>query len=215
MTPNNILNMCMLKNLDFISVTDHNTAKQLPILTQIAEAYDLIVVPGIEVTVLEGFDVLCYFKTIQKISILEQYLDDYRVNDWGPYSIKDQIITDIYDEPSKFYDTPLRKTTLSYQKLYNKTKELGGIIVLAHIDRPSKTALNSYTLDSIQFDGIEIHPYNKNTFIEEHPHLTNYKQLYNSDSHTLLTIHEKTYSLPLREHSIDALFNYFLGETNE
>ena len=30
MTPNNIVNMAIIKELDFIAVTDHNSAKNLP-----------------------------------------------------------------------------------------------------------------------------------------------------------------------------------------
>ena len=62
MTPNNILNMAMLKELDYVSVTDHNTAKQLTVIKEIEEAYDFILIPGIEVTVAENFDALCYFR---------------------------------------------------------------------------------------------------------------------------------------------------------
>ena len=37
MTPNNIVNMCKLKGLDMIAVTDHNTAKQLPVIKKVAD----------------------------------------------------------------------------------------------------------------------------------------------------------------------------------
>jgi len=38
MTPNNIFNMANLKGLNIIAVTDHNSMKQLPVLSEIAES---------------------------------------------------------------------------------------------------------------------------------------------------------------------------------
>ena len=36
MTPNNIVNMAIIKELDFIAVTDHNSAKNLPAVMAVA-----------------------------------------------------------------------------------------------------------------------------------------------------------------------------------
>ena len=41
MTPNNILNMAMLKELDFVSITDHNTTKQLKVIKELENSYML------------------------------------------------------------------------------------------------------------------------------------------------------------------------------
>ena len=48
MTPNNIVNMAMLKKLDAISITDHNSCDNVEAVIKAAGS-KLMVVPGIEV----------------------------------------------------------------------------------------------------------------------------------------------------------------------
>lgn len=215
MTPNNILNMAMLKELDFVAITDHNSAKQLHTVEEIEKAYDFIIIPGIEVTVEEYFDVLCYFKTYEQAYKLDAFIEPYLVqDDWDPFTKEDQIITDIYDEEIDHYPQSLKRTTIPYHDLYDKVQELGGICVLAHIERPSKSALLFYDLQDIPFDGIEIQSYHKESFLKEHPTFTSHKILTSSDAHSLLTISERVEHLELPEKSIEAFFHYFEGDNN-
>jgi hypothetical protein len=215
MTPNNILNMAMLKNLDFVSITDHNSAKQLPVVDEIETAYDFIFIPGIEVTVKENFDVLCYFRTYEDAYRLSDIIANSLHGDWGPFTEKDQIITDIYDVPKDTFPKPLLSKTIPYLTLYKYVKELDGAVVLAHIDRKNKSALNSFQLDEIPFDGIEVQQFNKEMYLKAHPELQNHKIFASSDSHSLLTISERVESIELKEKSIDAFFDYLVGENNE
>jgi len=216
MTPNNILNMAMLKDLDFVAITDHNSAKQLQTIEEIEKAYDFIIIPGIEVTVLEFFDVLCYFRTYEDAYTLDSYIEQYLVaDDWGPFSEKDQVITDIYDTEISTYGLSLKRTSIPYVDLYNKVKELHGIIVLAHIERKSKSVLQSYALADLDFDGIEIQEYQKKEFLEQNPTYNKYKILTSSDSHTLLTISERIEYLELPKKSIEAFFRYFEGNDTD
>lgn len=212
MTPNNILNMAMLKELDFVAITDHNSTKQLRAIEQIEPAYDFIIIPGVEVTVAEGFDVLCYFKTYANAYTFDAYLESHLEQyNWGPFSPQDQVITDVYDMTMDTFDKALRSTTIPYQELVKEVHALDGIVILAHIDRSSKSALLTYQLDEIPFDGVEVQLYNKDSFLETHPDVTNYKIFSSSDSHTLLTILERTEGIELKEKSINAFFQYVKG----
>lgn len=216
MTPNNILNMAMLKELDFVAVTDHNSTKQLQTIEEIEKAYDFIIIPGVEVTVAENFDALCYFRTYDGAHTLDNYLESHLVDDdWGPFGPSDQVITDIYDNEIETFDKSLHKTTVPYVDLYKKVKELGGIVVLAHIERSSKSALQCYQLEDLSFDGIEIQHYQKEAFLEKNPDYKKYKILTSSDSHTLLTISERVEYLELPKKSIDAFFAYFEGNDKD
>lgn len=212
MTPNNILNMAMLKGLDIISITDHNSTLQLKVIEQIAEAYDFLVIPGVEVTVKEGFDVLCYFKTFENANKLNSILETYLTDDFGGWTKDNQVITDIYDMTFDCYPKSLTHTELPYTELYTHVKNLDGIVVLAHIERNKKSALNVYQLSDIQFDGIEIQKYKKQEFIENHQECLNYPILTSSDAHSLLEISEKEETISLEEKSIDAFFNFFKGD---
>lgn len=213
MTPNNILNMAMLKNLDFVAITDHNSTKQLRTVEQIENAYDFIFIPGIEVTVKEGFDVLCYFPNYELAHAFDAFVEAHlNADDWGPFSACDQVLTDVYDVEVETFDKSLRSTSLPYDELYRKVHELSGIAILAHVERASKSAMNRHRLEDLSFDGIEIQSYRKVEFLNDHPELQAYKILTNSDSHSLLTILEREQSLDLSEKSIDAFFAHFQGE---
>lgn len=211
MTPNNILNMAMLKELDFISITDHNSSLQLPVIEQIASSYDFVVIPGIEVTVLEGFDVLCYFKTFEAATTLSTSLSKYLTDDFGPWTSDHQVITDIYDMSCDTCCKSLTHTLMPYNQLVKEVQKLNGIIVLAHIKRTSKSACNKHKLTNLIFDGIEIQKYNKEVFLEQNPNYRKYKILTSSDAHSLLEIAEKEQFIDLEEKSIDAFFKYFKG----
>ena len=49
MTPANIVGMAMIKGLDVIAVTDHNTCKNCPAVMEAAEEYGILAVPGMEI----------------------------------------------------------------------------------------------------------------------------------------------------------------------
>jgi hypothetical protein len=211
MTPNNILNMAMLKELDFISITDHNSTLQLPVIASIASSYDFIVIPGIEVTVLEGFDVLCYFKSFEDASLLNNLLSKYLTDDFGPWTSDHQVITDIYDMTLDTVKKSLTHTLMPYKNLVAEVQKLNGLIILAHIERTSKSALNTYKLEELTFDGIEIQKYHKESFLSDNPSYKEYKIFTSSDAHSLLEMAEKEQYINLEEKSIEAFFNYFKG----
>ena len=215
MTPNNILNMAMLKGLDFLAVTDHNTTKQLKVFKELEDSYDFIFIPGVEVTVKENFDVLCLFKSFSDALIFDKFLEANLDGEWGVFKESDQVITDIYDIEFETFNTPLTSTKIPYKDLVKETRELDGLIVLCHIDRSSRSALNVYNLADLEFDAIEISQYLKDQFLEKHPELNKYRILFNSDAHTLLSISEKEYSFELEGKNIESFFKYMRGDKYE
>lgn len=212
MTPNNILNMAMLNELDFIAITDHNSTKQLHNVKQLSESYDFIIIPAVEVSVAEGFDCLCYFRTYEDAHSLDQLLEMNLTDNWLNYTKDDQVITDIYDMSMDTFDKPLTSTTINYLDLHKEVKNRNGAIIIAHINRPSCTPLNTYKLEEIPFEGLEVSPYNMEDFIKKHPNIKNYPLFHNSDSHSLLQMHDKQFSIELKEKSIEAFFNYLEGD---
>ena len=64
MTPNNIAGMAMIKGLNIIALTDHNSARNTPALLKCAEQYGLIALPGMELTTEEEVHVVSGRQTI-------------------------------------------------------------------------------------------------------------------------------------------------------
>ena len=188
MTPNNICNMAMLKGLDLIAITDHNSTKQLKTFRQLQESFDFVIIPGVEVSVQEGFDVLCYFRNFQDAIAFDSFLASHLCGEWGSYTKDHHVIKDIFDLTFDVVDTPLTETNISYSELVNEVRKYDGLLVPAHINRPSCTPLNSFNLDEMEFDAIEIAPYGKEDFIKANPTVKKYMMFHNSDSHSLLQI---------------------------
>ncbi len=212
MTPNNILNMAMLKEVDILSVTDHNSTKQLRVFEDLQESYDFLFIPGVEVSVLEGFDVLCYFRTYNNAIKFDKYLEPHLNGEWGIFKESDQVITDIFDTAYETFPTPLTNTNIPYLELVKEVRSLNGAIVLAHIDRISKSVLNTFKLEDIDFDAIEIQKHNREQFLKENPNMENFRILFNSDSHSLLSISEKEDYINLEEKTIESFFNFLIGD---
>ena len=63
MTPNNLVNMAALQGLDGIALSDHNTAKNLTSVLQVAEHVWGLVIPAIVVCPREWVHVPCLFET--------------------------------------------------------------------------------------------------------------------------------------------------------
>jgi len=67
MTPNNIVNMALLKGLDFIAITDHNSAENVKAVMKCAQNKDIIVVPGMELETAEEVHLACLFPDLESV----------------------------------------------------------------------------------------------------------------------------------------------------
>lgn len=202
MTPNNIFNMANLKGLNIISVTDHNTLKQLSICETLSQSYDFLWIPGVEITVSEGFDVLCYFKTLKDALRFDQLLEQALpkiINPLDKYS--EQTICDVHDDTIEIYPYLLiNPIQWSLETLIEQLKPFDHILIYAHIDHNSKSGkayIGTHPLDGIEY---------KNPLLK---HRLNH--FYNSDAHQIIDILEVTEhnKIELDELSMDAFFRYF------
>lgn len=207
MTPNNILNMASLKKLDIIAVTDHNSTKQLSVIHEIAQSYDFLIIPGVEISVKEGYHVLCYFKHLADALTFDDYLVEHAnplYYDEERYG--EQILTDLYDEPVDYVhyllSNPLNKTL---NEIVEALKPYDHLLFYAHVDRDRQSGLSE--VHQTPLDGIELSKKAPPDFIENYD-LSAYRCLYNSDSHQLIDLFERGEKnhIELPELSIDAFF---------
>lgn len=202
MTPNNIVGMALLKELDFIAVTDHNSAKNLPAVLAVAEGEGICVLPGIEVTTKEEAHVLAYFDNLEAALELDAHLYDHlpkimnKPDFFGP-----QYIMDEEDEITGEVDKLLISATdLSVNVLYDAVTTLGGVIVPAHVDRKTYSLIASlgFIPPDLAVHTIEV---SKATSFDEalarFKYLKNYRLLNSSDAHNLGDIAEREYFIEL------------------
>lgn len=206
MTPNNIFNMAMLKKMDIIAITDHNSMAQLKICSEIAQSYDILFVPGVELSLADHYHVLCYFETLEEALAFDHILKRYRTHQMmdGKNEMI-QGITDIHDHVIDHVSDDLSNDlSLSLLELLNHLRTFRHLLVFAHIDRLSSSGIN--VLPHPLVHAIEMMKPHAD-LIKKH-HLDDYLILYNSDAHDITMIKERTEQnmIELPSLSITSLF---------
>ena len=145
MTVNNIINMALLKELDVVALTDHNTAKNCPAFLAAAKEAGIHAVPGMELTTAEEVHAVCLFKTLDAAMAFDAYVYDTLPDiENRPSIFGDQILLDASDRKTGRVDRLLANaTSISLFDLYGLMEQYGGICFPAHIDRPSFSLLSN------------------------------------------------------------------------
>ena len=203
MTPNNILNMAYLKGLNIIAITDHNSTLQLPSIMELAQSYDILVIPGVEVETIEKYHIVCLFRNLEKAkefqTILENFIEkkEYDKEKYGyeqVLDVNDEIVNDL-----DYY--LVVSTSLNAQMLNKIVKKLKGVLILAH---PHKYNNQDTTEEFINlFDGIEKNKKDENCIYNQKK-----KVIISSDAHQITDILECVSSIELDELSVEAFFKY-------
>jgi 3',5'-nucleoside bisphosphate phosphatase len=211
LSPNNIFNMANLKGLTMISITDHNSLKQYPILDIVSQSYDILLIPGVEISTIEDVHVLIYFKSVKDALSFDEILESksHKLS-YDKVRYGEQIITDIDDQEEKTIEYLLSKPVeISIFELEKVLSTFEHITILAHLDRAKHSALSF--LKDIKYDGVELTAHKDHSVMIEKYQLNQTPILYNSDAHQLTDILEKTKKnqLELESLSIEAFFKYF------
>ena len=74
MTPNNIVNMAKLNELDIIAITDHNSCKNCAAAIKVGNEVGVTVVPGMELTTSEDIHVVCLFPDLESAEAFDNYV---------------------------------------------------------------------------------------------------------------------------------------------
>lgn len=205
MTPNNIVNMALLKELDVIALTDHNTAGNLKPTAALAARSGLLFIPGMEVQTREDIHVLCLFETLTSAMAFDDALDAHRMHfPHRPERFGRQLLLDQEDQLlGEHPDSLLFSLTIGFETLHALTAAFSGLFIPAHIGRASFSVLSQ--LGFLPADSgittVEI-----NGDLDRSPYL-GYHILTNSDAHRLGNIQEPIHTLDVPERSVRAIFD--------
>ena len=217
MTPNNIVNMALLKELDIIAVTDHNSARNLPAVFAVAKEAGLSVLPGMEACSQEEVHVLCYFPELAQVMAFDEAVYEYlpplpnKADVFGPQQIMDQDDEVIGEEPRLL----IQALDLPLEELVTLCRDMGGIAVPAHINRTSNSLLYNlgFIPPGVPFSAMEVA---KPPMPPPDCDLTGWRILQSSDAHRLEDISEREFYVEgLRAMSARALFEWIKGERDE
>lgn len=220
MTPNNIVGMAQIKGIDYIALTDHNTAKNLPALFEVAKGEGLCVLPGIEVTTKEEAHILAYFDSLEGAMELDKILYE-RLPDimnkpdfFGP-----QYIMDAEDEIIGEVDKLLISATdIGINELAEMVAPLGGIIVPAHIDRKSYSIMVSlgFIPPDLPIKTVELSKMTEvDAALKMFRFFKEYQFIHGSDAHQLEDMAERQYMIDLPDLRKSSLIEFLGGKTEK
>ena len=211
MTPNNIVGMAFIKQLDAIAVCDHNACGNLPAVKEVADMMGVVLLPGMELTTREEAHMLCYFPDVESCMAFGRVVHEHlppipnRAEFFGR-----QVVMNAQDEETDEEKTLLISALdLSFEECERAIHEHGGLCVPAHINRGSNGVLNAlgFLPGGARYDALEV-----SDAAEMPPmDLSGYRLLRSSDAHYLENILEPTFALEAREKSAQAVFDAIAG----
>lgn len=213
MTPNNIVNMAMIKGLDLIAVADHNASQNVKAIMAVAKKRDVLVIPAMELQTSEEVHLLCLFKTLECLENFQSYVDQHLLGipnnekKFGP-----QWIMDEEDEPLRQIEHALIfSTTLRFEEALKAVRAHGGFVLPAHINRQSNGVLSmlGFIPEDSGFTTIEISNDDAGAkFLENYNQRDRYKIIRNSDAHQLINISEREFFMELPSRDLESVFDY-------
>lgn len=213
MTPNNIVNMAVVKGLDMIAVTDHNSALNLPAVQKCAEGKGIIVVPGMEVESREEVHLVCLFPDIESAAKMQQHV----YNALPMLKNKEDIfgLQAIYDEYDNITACEecllLTASGLGVYDVFEIVRGLNGVVIPAHVNRESYSMLSNLGMipDDLSIVYVEVSGESGIERLKQEGLLPDrYKILRSSDAHTLGDILERKSFVDLEERSVDCLLEH-------
>ncbi len=213
MTPNNIVNMAVLKGLDIIAITDHNTTGNVAAVAACANQAGLICIPGMELETSEEVHFVCLFPDLATAAKADAWARAHALPlPNQPDILGEQLLFDAQDtvigtEPRML----LSALTVSIYDCLPLLQSWGAIVYPAHIDRTAYSLVTNFgeIPEALGFTAAELSRHI--TPAEAHaayPFLHRYRTVQASDAHYLEDISEAEHALPLSERSAAALFAY-------
>ena len=194
-TPNNILGMAALSELDIVALTDHNTSKNCPAFFAAAQNYGIIPIAGMELTTSEDIHVVCLFEFLSDALCFDEYVSKNRfLIKNRPEFFGEQIILDKDDNKIGEEENLLTAASyISIDDVYEKVKEFGGVAYPAHIDRDSNSicaVLGTIPKDTA-FTRFELHDIEKADEFSRAYGIDKKKFIVSTDAHYLTQIKDK------------------------
>lgn len=187
MTPDNIAGMAHIKGLSIISLTDHNSGRNLLPMAEAAEEYGIMFIPGIEVASSEEVHILAYFAELQSaIDFGETIYGSLPDIKNRPDIFGEQIIVSNDSRSGVLDKLLLQASAYSIDDIVKIVKCAGGCAVPAHINRDSFSVISNLGfIPSNLFSCVEVAD-----SLPCPPIDAAYKVLHSSDAHDLGSISE-------------------------
>lgn len=207
MVPSKVIQKAYEEGLDLIAITDHNSTLNIEAFVKASaqlKPNSVEIIPGIEVQSQEEIHMVCLFEDVHLAGSFQKYVDEHlpkiknRTELFGM-----QVIIDNNDRVKALEERLLLNSLdLSVGQIVCKTKQLGGIAIAAHINRPAYSILSllGFIPEDLKIDALEL---SANVKIEDYLKKINFNKfpvICSSDAHYL--------------NDIGKAYSYFEGEAS-
>lgn len=210
MTPANIVGMAKVIGLDLVALTDHSSCRNLPAFDAAAKFYEMNVIYGMELTTMEEVHVLCYFSSLKDAMAFDRYVyEQLPPIENTPALFGNQIICDENDQICGHEKKLLISATMiPFDQVYDLTQQYHGIMVPAHINKPTTSLLANlgFVPADSRFSCAEVKDLSTWPALQEqYPYLKNCNVLSSSDAHDLNSLREPLCFLEPEDTSPEAI----------
>ncbi|MBN2487014.1 MAG: PHP domain-containing protein [Bacteroidales bacterium] len=188
MGPVRIIEEAGRKKLDIIALTDHNSALNCEIMSEMGKKAGITVIFGVEVNTREEVHCLTFFENLESLKKFQQFLDSSLPHITNkPEKFGHQLVVnekeEILEEIDKLLIVSLNR---SIEEVEQKVHGLGGIFIPAHADRPVNGIFSQigFIPETLQIDAIEISSSaSLSQMLNQRPEIAKYQVISNSDAH--------------------------------
>jgi PHP family Zn ribbon phosphoesterase len=219
MSPVNIIRQAVVKNLDIIAVTDHNSTRHCRLTQRIGERHGVSVLAGAEINTSEEIHCLVFFDSIQKADLFQQIIDHtLNVIPNKPKVFGHQLIVDeqenILEEEDRLLIASLQ---MGIDEICDQVHQLGGIFIPAHVNRLHNGIYSQlgFLPPDLKADALEVtRKQDVQGFLTGHPETDNYCLVANSDAHTLMQIGDSVTEYYLEKPVFEEIRQALKGEND-
>ena len=160
MTPSAIVRHAVIKGIDIIAITDHNSTENIAATQRAAENTTVTVLAGMEICSSEEAHILALFDSFENVIKLQNIVYSKLLpgeNDERRFG--DQVVVNEKDEVLDFNKRLLIvETSLYAQEILMLIHFWGGLAVASHVDRDAFSIISQlgFIPDDLQFDALEM-----------------------------------------------------------
>ena len=197
MIPPLILRQAERLGLSLIAITDHNACHNVEAVVKAADGTGIHVLPGMELQSKEEVHLLCLFDSVLQCQQWQQEVFQRlpsisnREEVFGGQYVVDATGDWMWSEERLLASS----VDMALYEVISKVHGLGGMVIPAHVDRPSYSLLSNlgFVPERLPVHGLEVTPkFVPSHGFEQWPQLKGWCLIVNGDAHRLEEIQHRT-----------------------
>jgi hypothetical protein len=217
MSPANIVSEALLKGLDIIGITDHNSTRHCELISRLASERGIYVMQGAEVTTKEEVHCLAFFENTDELIMFQEFLDKNLpdiMNDSDKFGYQvqvDELDMVVYEEKKLL----INAITKTFEETEAFVHSLNGLFIPAHINRTKNSIYSQlgFLPFDMKADALELSALpSPEKFREAHPEIKAFTIIKSSDAHMPDYIGTSTTTFYINEASFSEIRSALKGE---